>query len=353
MTRALGGVLVCLWLTGCASSVQPINERAVLAESDAKPATPARPPRLLTPPGRTDYRVGPRDVLEVQIYELEAPGELKKIKARVAQSGSIVLPLIGRVPAAGKTTAELQADIIARLEREFMVNPSAQVVVAKHEARSVTVLGAVKKPGKYHLAENSTSLIGALAVAGGLDEEAGSTVYLVRRGAPEALASAGVPALGTPREASTTGGGGPAPAPQRLLQIDLDPMMTLGDLSNNPTLADGDIVHVPPVSHFFVSGLVHDPGAFPLRDKATVLRAIAMAGGLKDEATPEVTVVIRKTPEGRVTIPVDLIKIEANSDRDLLLQADDVVLVSENGASRALRGVGDLFRGFFTVGYQL
>ena len=77
-------------------------------------ATTARINSLLSqlPPPQLDGElpIGPGDLIEISVFEVE---ELSKIKVRIPMRGSITLPLLGQIPAAGRTTLELQ-DLIAQ-----------------------------------------------------------------------------------------------------------------------------------------------------------------------------------------------------------------------------------------------
>lgn len=332
--------VAALALAACGSTVQEINDRALLARSDDPIDTTWTDPATWVPPAPTEYRIGPRDVLEIEVYELEETERNTVVRTRVSQSGEITLPLLGVVRADGRTADELQVQLERRLGRDFMVNPSVSVLVDEFRARTVTVLGEVDEPGTFFLDANSTSLVDALALAGGVTEDAGPEVLVVRAPSPAAV----------PLEASA---GAVAPSIPSVQRVDLRTLIQHGDLRANCALADGDVVHVPATDKFYVSGMVHEGGAFPLRPGITVLKAIAMAGGLKDFATPSATMLIRKTPQGRTRTPLDLGKLEAGSANDLPLQPDDVIVVSESTGSRFVRGLGSIFRGLFHVGYNL
>jgi polysaccharide export outer membrane protein len=318
-------------LAAC-STVASVNDQAMQLLPDRQVATGPIDPSRLIRPMRTEYRIGARDVLEIEVYELEEPNRSKQLKLRVAQDGIVTLPLLGPVTAAGRTVSELHADLVGRLAKDYLVNPSVSVVVAEHQARRVTVLGAVQHPGTFSLQDNSTTLVDVLALAGGPENG-------LQEGVAVANASSGT---------VTTA----AEAP-RLLKVDLVDLVERGDLSANCVLDDGDVVHVPPAAQFFVMGEVNEGGAFPLRGEITLLRAIALAGGLKENATPAATVLIRTTPKGRVTTPIDLNEVAAGSEKDVLMQADDVLVVNESGGDRTLRGIGAFIRGLFTISYGL
>lgn len=332
-------------LAAC-SSVAAINDEAMLVGPEA-PIAAAKPDtaRLLRRPA-TEYRVGARDLLEIEIYELEEPNKSKVVRTRVSQDGSIVVPLLGQVAAAGRTALQIQDDLTRRLGEDYLVNPTVNVLVAEHESRRVTVLGAVATPGTFHLKDNTTTLIDVLALAGGPTDKAGAEVCIVHAQPPAADGAAAVPA------AARRDGDGDA-ADSGVTRVDLRLLMERGDLSANCVLEDGDVVQVPPAAQIFVMGEVRQGGAFPLRGDITLLRAIALAGGLKDEATPSATMLIRSTEHGRVTIPIDLNEVGAGSDKDLKLQADDVVVVNESSGDQFTRGLGAFFRGLFHIGYNL
>ncbi len=122
------------------------------------------------------YRIGPQDVLDISIFDVP---ELSGIVI-VADNGSIQLPLLGETPAAGKTTRELQADLTARFGVDYLQNPQVTVSVKEFNSRSVILTGEIKKPGVYPL-KGKTSLLKLIASAGGVTENADSTVLILRK----------------------------------------------------------------------------------------------------------------------------------------------------------------------------
>lgn len=354
-TSVLRHHLLCAWsmtMLSCASSVGSINDRALMAQSKAAETRQSNPLGWIRST-LTDYQIGSRDLLEIDIYELEEPNKSKLIKTRVSQRGTIAIPLIGMVQAAGKTELQLQADLEARLEEDYLVSPSVSVIVVEHRSRRVTVLGAVESPGAFHLEMNSTTLLDALALAGGPTEKSGSTVYVVRSAPRMRIelsreARPATTATGTAIAENVAGRPG-----RNLLKLNLADLFERGDPAANCVLNDGDVVHVPAATSIFVSGKVKRGGSFPLRGEITILRAIALAGGLEEDATPGATVLIRMTPEGRRTIPIDLDHVESGTESDLVMQADDVLVISESTSGRTLRGIGNFLRGLFHLGYNL
>ena len=115
--------------------------------------------------GPGDYRIGPGDVLNINV---DQAAELSKT-FEVDTSGRLLLPLVGEIPAAGRTPAELSDDIAVALKKKYMKNPQVLVSLKEAQGQRVTVDGAVNKPGVYPLA-GPTTLLQAVSLGGGPDQ---------------------------------------------------------------------------------------------------------------------------------------------------------------------------------------
>jgi len=109
-----------------------------------------------------DYRIGPEDVLEISVWKEEG---LKK-EVLVRPDGGISFPLAGDMQAAGKTTRELQGEIVQRLEK-FISDPVVSVAILKIAGNKIYVIGRVNKPGEY-VAGRYVDILQVLSMAGGL-----------------------------------------------------------------------------------------------------------------------------------------------------------------------------------------
>lgn len=127
-------------------------------------------------PGTSSYRIGPEDVLEVTVFRVP---ELTKA-AQVSETGHINLPLVGELVVASKTSQEVERELTARLGAKYLHNPQVTVMVKEYNSQRLTVEGEVKKPGVYPL-RGRTTLIQALAMAGGLEQVADSSEIIVFR----------------------------------------------------------------------------------------------------------------------------------------------------------------------------
>jgi polysaccharide export outer membrane protein len=94
-------------------------------------------------------------------------------------AGRISMPLIGIVPVAGRTTAQLEGDIANRLRNGFVREPHVSIEVEQY--RPFFVLGEVTQSGQYPFVNGMTAQT-AVAIAGGFSPRASrSGVELTRR----------------------------------------------------------------------------------------------------------------------------------------------------------------------------
>ncbi len=123
----------------------------------------------------TQYLVGPEDVLEVRVW---GDPDLSKTNT-VRPDGMITLPLIGDVQAAGKSSKEL-GDEIEKLLRQYKSTPQVDVSISQINSYRIYLLGEVNKPGMIQV-RNFTTLLQAIALAGGPSRFSSNDIVLLRR----------------------------------------------------------------------------------------------------------------------------------------------------------------------------
>ncbi len=123
-----------------------------------------------------EYRIGPSDLLEISVFQVK---ELDRT-VRVNSRGLISLPLLGAVNAAGLSATELEDQIAAKLKENYLQNPQVSVFIKEFTSQRVTTEGQVEKAGIYPIAGNTTTLLQALAIAGGVKELAEDSVSIFR-----------------------------------------------------------------------------------------------------------------------------------------------------------------------------
>jgi polysaccharide biosynthesis/export protein len=147
-TMILATIAMATAVCGCFNS-SPVREKVVPHQSvkDAEP-----------------YKIGADDELEIVVWnQPQLSG-----KVIVASDGTISMPLIGRVPAAGQTPDALKAELEKRYA-QYVHAPNATVRVSDPASHVFYVAGEVNKPGAYKL-HSGEVLSQALAEAGGLGE---------------------------------------------------------------------------------------------------------------------------------------------------------------------------------------
>jgi len=135
------------------------------AEAQSRsPAAPAVQPAAPGQPGTMaveDYHIGPEDVLDISIWK---NADLTRTVV-VRPDGRISLPLLNDVQVANMTPAELR-DTLAKAYANYVTNAEVSVIVREIHSFKVSVVGAVRTPGRYELRSQAT-VLDALAMAGG------------------------------------------------------------------------------------------------------------------------------------------------------------------------------------------
>jgi polysaccharide export outer membrane protein len=178
-------LLAALALPGCMRSASPVAEAQPRSDLDSMahgqsyamaPAPTAVAYAAAPMPVRSDaaYRLDAGDRLRVVVYGQEGLTNTYAIDA----GGSIAMPLIGPVPARGRTPAGLASEISGRLRRGYIREPSVAVEIEAY--RPFFILGEVAAPGQYPYVPNM-SVESAVAIAGGFSPRAlGDRVTLTR-----------------------------------------------------------------------------------------------------------------------------------------------------------------------------
>jgi polysaccharide export outer membrane protein len=127
-----------------------------------------------------EYHIGPLDTLAISVYQEPEISTPANSPLQVDANGNITMPLIGSVPAAGKTAGELAAVIADRLSTKYLKDPQVNVAVASSVSQKVTVQGEVTQAGVYEI-RGKTTLLEALAMAKGETRVAALSQVLVYR----------------------------------------------------------------------------------------------------------------------------------------------------------------------------
>lgn len=127
-------------------------------------------------PGNSFYKIGPLDVLDVSVFKVP---DLSRT-VLVADDGTINFPLVGQLPAAGRTAHELERDLTEKLGEKYLRSPQVTVLVREYNSQRVTIEGSVKTTGVYTI-KGKTTLMQAMAMAGDIDESVASGDVVIFR----------------------------------------------------------------------------------------------------------------------------------------------------------------------------
>ena len=270
-------------------------------------------------PADDRYRIGPADVLDIRIYNRP---HLSRENVRVEGNGMIRMPLIEtEIQAACQTEGELAKEISTRYAKYYK-NLQVDVFIKEYHSRQVAVIGAVNDQSRFQL-QRRVRLLELLTYAKGPSPRAGQTVNIVH-------STASSPCKQT--DESDTSSVFSSYKLSDVLQ---------GDPKSNPYLEPGDIVTVPEADQVYIVGNVFMPLTISLREPITLTRAIAMAGGLKQDTRKDKIRVLRQEPGTtiRKEITVDLYAIEKKRSEDLALAPNDIIDVPTSAGKSFLRSL--------------
>lgn len=267
------------------------------------PDDPAALDLLNQPPSLdAQYTIGAADELEISVYNAVA---LEK-KQLVRPDGKIEFPLVGELSVAGKTPAQVRVELIAGLEK-VINQPEVTVIVTRYQGRKLSVTGAVREPGTFE-AERSTRVVDAIAMAGGLQQNADLRgAVLMRQG--------------------------------HVLPVSLHRLLKEIDLRHNIIVHPGDSLYVPDVTQrrALVLGEVRSPSVVVLDSDMSVVEAVTRAQGFARGARTRSVLVIRGSLDNPHVLSVDaeaFLTAEKpfNAGRaasNVVLQPGDIVYVSK------------------------
>lgn len=331
------------------------NEGDPQDSQQSETESPVQPPRVLpTPPpsftapvpfnsGLSDYLLGPGDQIGVAVIGFP---EFENTRV-VLPDGTLVLPLIDPVLAAGRTVSAVEADITDQLSF-FLVDPVVELNLSVLRPVVVTVAGEVFRPGPIQLnslttintrvgndsqlnsASTAPTLSTALSSAGGVRRTADLRDIRVQRQLPNNR--------------------------QQTIQVNLWESLFQGIQGEDILLQDGDVVFIPEATEdsdineqivarstlapalvrVRVVGEVERPGEIQISPDGSVAGAVGVAGGHTDDANLSQVALVRLNDNGQVEAQdIDLSNlVDATPIRD-----GDVVVVPKRGYLNVLDAI--------------
>jgi polysaccharide export outer membrane protein len=302
----------------------PMNAPIPSTTGEAVAAAPSAAPTNVT-----SYVLGPEDQITVRVF---AADDISDKPVQIDNDGTVTLPMIGQVHAAGLTVEQLQDNLVPAYKKYFK-DPQVTVQVNDFRSQPVSVAGNVITPGVVQLRGNR-NLMEVIGQAGGLRADAGDSVLITRN-----LSEGPIPVSGAFTDPT---------GKYSVAHINIRSIMSGKDPEANILIKPHDLITVPRARLVYVLGSVGRPGGYIMAENETmsVTQAIALAGGWDKMAALRSARILRA--DGGPTlqqIPANVKEIMENRTPDLQMQPDDILYIPNSmtkviGARGAEAGLG-------------
>ncbi len=280
-----------------------------------------------------DHVIEKNDMLSITFWQQAN----MNTQARVREDGTIDLPVVGRVVAAGRTVDKLEQEIIRQFSFYNAKITQVTVSVAEFGSNKVYINGQVLTPGKYSFAIMPTIWQAILEAGGPLENANLSQLTVVRGSGPDA---------------------------GKVLAIDLADALNRNAVADLPKLTPGDIIYVPAVATsgvgtfgrsplqrstlVYIYGEVLRPGAYQYEANTNVLQAVINAGGPTAFADMARVRLIWLAPHSTQIAEVNVQRSSSEPNAPpLLLQGGDTVYIPRQ--TSMLQALGRGFSRFYQV----
>lgn len=311
-----------------AAQQAPESGQPQIQSSGSQPQTmqPQSPTPMGTEAFRPTYELGVSD--QILIHAPDAD-EINEKPFRIEEDGTITLPLIGVVKAAGVSIQQLEDDVKEKL-KTYIKNPVVSITVVQFRSSPVFFIGDFMRPGIYALQGRHT-LVEMMMTAGGLQATAARRIKVTRR---EDSGQIPLPGATFDPETKTSS-----------VEISLAALSQNINPAEDIVLQPNDTVTAEKVEQVYVQGAVNKNGGFDIGDKdyLSTLQLLSLAGGLAPDAEPEKAKILRPVLNStrRAEIPLDLTRVLQTDGTDYPLLPNDVLYVPRRKpASQTLSRLG-------------
>ena len=200
----------------------------------------------------SDYRIGPGDQVEIQLFGQRNDS----FSLGISREGMVRFPGIGPIHAFEKGTSfiELKNHLKEKILEHLGEGVQSAITLGAFRSIRVFLLGEVRKQGAYTVSALSTT-INALLRCGGIKQTGSLRNIQLKRGG------------------------------QVISSLDLYDLLLRGDTSADQSLQPGDVIFVPVVEkQISISGAVRRPAKFEIRGGESLQDALELAGGVEGRA---------------------------------------------------------------------
>lgn len=302
------GIAVAGW--GQADSAQ---QPAPQADAVPNAGAQAAPPQAVSHP--PVIAIGPGDEVDIEVFDTpELSGS-----SRVSQTGEVNLAVLGNIQVAGLTPNQAARKIESELKsRGILIDPHVTVAIAEYASQGATLTGEVHMPGIYPTL-GSRRLLDMIALAGGVSSTAGRVATIVHRNDPE--------------------------HPHDVILV---PTNNALSAQENPVILPGDTVVIGRAGIIYILGDVGKAGGYLVdnNERLSLLQTLSLAGGWTRTSAQSKVILIRKVPEGREEIRLDLSHMVHGEQADIKVSNGDILFVPSSIAKIfAYQGIGAVVSG--------
>ncbi|MGI8494916.1 MAG: polysaccharide biosynthesis/export family protein [Pyrinomonadaceae bacterium] len=231
-------------------------------------------------------------------------------------------------------TEEDVAEQVAKGLTKILKKPVVKVKILDRSGRPVSFLyGAVKSPQRFQI-RRAVNLNELIIISGGFTENASGEIQILRPPNLSCQIDAGEKKTNVDESLNSENlFSAKQQNDSKSFSVKISDLIT-GKPDANPLILPGDIVSVIEAQPVYITGGVTNPKQINLRDKLTLTRAIAAAGGFTRKADPKKIIIFRRNKVGTETINIDFDRITASEEEDIVLQALDIVEIPQSGSDR-------------------
>lgn len=243
----------------------------------------------------SDYRIGPGDLIEIQLFGQRN----ESYSLGISREGMIRFPGIGPINAFEKGTSfiALKNHLREKIREQLGEGVQSSITLGAFRSIRIFLLGEVRKQGAYTVSALSTT-INALLSCGGI-KESGSLRNIQLKRAGKVIAT-----------------------------LDLYDLLMRGDTSADQPLQPGDVIFVPVIEkQIIVSGAVRRPAKYEIQGDETLEDAVRIAGGSSDRSVLDLIRLERLGPNYQ---PV-LRNLNYAVDKNMIIQSGDQISIGFAG----------------------
>ena len=245
----------------------------------------------------SDYRIGPGDVVEIQLFGQRN----ESYSLGISREGMIRFPGIGPINAFEKGTSfiDLKNHLREKIREQIGEGVQSSFTLGAFRSIRIFLLGEVRKQGAYTVSALSTT-INALLSCGGIKETGSLRTIQLKRGG------------------------------KIMATLDLYDLLMRGDTSADQPLQPGDVIFVPVIDkQITVSGAVRRPARYEINGNETLQSAVTLAGGARDRSVLDIIRLERMDSNFRLNVK----NLNFSKDESFIIKDGDQISIGFAGSA--------------------